>query len=118
MVSRGALVAQGSTQSVAPCLVAARPVALLASRTEAPPPAPDGLAQEQQQEGIPSGGEAAAADRAEGGATAEEGTAAAVEAGSGSHEEGVVTLWGYGISGADTMVVCRQGGEFPGRGFF
>ena len=84
-VQLGNQVAVVQAQAVAPRLVAARPAAILAQQRPEDAAAPGPCSDDAQH-------------RARGRSSAQ-------------REEGVVTLWGYGISGSHDMVVCRQGGE-------
>lgn len=95
VVREGRLAVVVNAHAVAPQLLAARPRALLASPADA----------------------AGAAGAAE----AEAGPEAPPSPSSGGFKdellgEGVVTLWGYGISNWNDMVVCRQAGKFSRGG--
>lgn len=103
VVSGGRLVAVTDVRGFAPRLAAARPVAILAQHAQH-------AGQEQQ-------GEEGAAEDGQASPTASSSEAAE---GEGEEEEscpedGMVVLWGYGISAAGVVVICRQGGESAQR---
>ena len=101
VVKGGSLAHVVRTSSLAPQLLAARPVALLAS----PSHCEEATATLQQLAASPASTAVpipAAAGKC----------GAAMEAGSGllPAAPGVVTLWGYRISGSHDVVICRQQG--------
>ncbi len=112
VVTQGRIVAVADVRSKAPVLLAARPVAILASQQAQ-------QAEAQSEEallGLPAAGEQQQQQEQGGPEAATSADAAGVWEGAlpEGFLEGMVTLWGYGIADPQNMVVCRQGGEQSG----